>query len=306
MSKAAAGFFRKQIFAENVLRFAGGSDFHEGHIHPFYYMEMALLAGFMPWTILLPLVAIQAKRQPHALDSRFRYLLVWFIAVLVFYNFPQSKRGVYLLCLYPAFATLVAIYVCDAVARPEVASGWVRGTIRLCGFALLLAGAAMLVAFAILLRGPRRQPVYLPRLTCAPPPFRASCAEPSWSNGSFRGDAARGHRAGSPDTHSPTDRTDRNRSCRPRWSSSRLRSTSSSCPPSPTLFRSRDFTDHAMKIVNGNRVGYLSAMNYDVAFYSRRTIPITTIRDPNRPEYLIAGGRSSMRFPVQTTAVSKS
>ncbi len=44
-------FFRKQVLTENVLRFAGGGDFHEGHIHPFYYMELALLAGFMPWTI---------------------------------------------------------------------------------------------------------------------------------------------------------------------------------------------------------------------------------------------------------------
>jgi hypothetical protein len=43
--------------------------------------------------------------------------------------------------------------------------------------------------------------------------------------------------------------------------------------------------------VNGNRVGYLSALNYDVAFYSQRTIPITSIRDPNLPEYLI-GWRS--------------
>jgi hypothetical protein len=53
----------------------------------------------------------------------------------------------------------------------------------------------------------------------------------------------------------------------------------------------KDFTDHAMKIVDRNRVGYLSAMNYDVAFYSRRTIPIVSIRDPNLPEYLI-GWRS--------------
>ena len=40
----------------------------------------------------------------------------------------------------------------------------------------------------------------------------------------------------------------------------------------------KDFTDHTMKIVNGNRVGYLNALNYDVAFYSRRTIPIVSTR----------------------------
>ena len=61
-------FFRKQILTENLLRFAGGGDFHEGHIHPFYYMELAFLAGFMPWTILLPIVGVEAARAPRAID----------------------------------------------------------------------------------------------------------------------------------------------------------------------------------------------------------------------------------------------
>ena len=92
--EGGAGFFRKQILAENVLRFAGGSDFHEGHIHPFYYMEMALLAGFMPWTILLPIVGIQAKRQPHTLDPRLRYVMIWFItrARLLQLSAKQTRR----------------------------------------------------------------------------------------------------------------------------------------------------------------------------------------------------------------------
>ncbi|MGH7924858.1 MAG: hypothetical protein ACREQH_09755, partial [Candidatus Binatus sp.] len=50
----------------------------------------------------------------------------------------------------------------------------------------------------------------------------------------------------------------------------------------------RDFTDHALKIVDGSSVGYLGALNYDVAFYSRRTIPIVAQRDSDLPEYLIA------------------
>ena len=50
----------------------------------------------------------------------------------------------------------------------------------------------------------------------------------------------------------------------------------------------RDFTDHAMKVVDGSTVGYLNALNYDVAFYSRRTIPIVSLKDPTLPRYLIA------------------
>ena len=43
-----------------------------------------------------------------------------------------------------------------------------------------------------------------------------------------------------------------------------------------------------MKVVDDGSVGYLNALNYDVAFYSRRTIPIVSIKDPDLPQYLIA------------------
>ncbi len=43
-----------------------------------------------------------------------------------------------------------------------------------------------------------------------------------------------------------------------------------------------------MKAVDGGTVGYLNALNYDVAFYSRRTIPIVSQKDPDLPDYLIA------------------
>ena len=138
------GFFRKQILTENLLRFAGGSDFHEGHIHPFYYMELALLAGFMPWTFLLPIVGVQAARVPRPLDPRLKYILVWFAAVLIFYNLPQSKRGVYLLCMYPAFATLVAIYLSRPSCGLTPAATWPTGLARCAGFAMLLSGSAAL------------------------------------------------------------------------------------------------------------------------------------------------------------------
>jgi hypothetical protein len=50
----------------------------------------------------------------------------------------------------------------------------------------------------------------------------------------------------------------------------------------------KDFTEDAMKVVDDSPVGYLGALNYDVAFYSRRTIPIVSQKDPEIPQYLIA------------------
>ncbi|MGD0119056.1 MAG: glycosyltransferase family 39 protein, partial [Candidatus Binatus sp.] len=150
------GFFHKQILTENVLRFAGGGDFHEGHIHPFYYMELALLTGFMPWTIVLPIVGVGAMHAPRPLDSRFKYFLVWFAAVLIFYNLPQSKRGVYLLCMYPALATLFAVYIRQAIAHPAPARVLVHWISRLSGFAMLMLGSAALVALAMLFTSPAK------------------------------------------------------------------------------------------------------------------------------------------------------
>lgn len=285
-------FFRKQILTENVLRFAGGSDFHEGHLHPFYYMELALLAGFMPWTILLPAVAIQTARQPRALDPRLKYILVWFIAVLVFYNFPQSKRGVYLLSLYPAFATLVAIYVSDAVARPESARTCVRWTIRLSGFAMLLIGAAALVALAMLFFRPQPVGELLAAMNVRAAAFQRvlyRTAEEQWFVSAAMPLAVIGVGLFLIRTH-------------PRIERMVLGVTAAMVfitvavnvvvvPAIANTLSLRDFTDHAIKIVDGNRVGYLNALNYDVAFYSRRTIPISSVRDPNMPEYLI-GWRS--------------
>jgi hypothetical protein len=49
-----------------------------------------------------------------------------------------------------------------------------------------------------------------------------------------------------------------------------------------------NFTDHAMKMIDGKRAGYLAALNYDIAFYSKRTMPIVSLKEPVLPEYLFA------------------
>jgi len=286
------GFFRKQILAENVLRFAGGSDFHEGHFHPFYYMEMALLAGFMPWTILLPAVAVQAARQPRTLDPRLKYIFIWFISVLVFYNIPQSKRGVYLLCLYPALATLAAIYIRDAASHPESTRTWVRWIMRLSGGAFLLIGAAALGSFAILIVRPQAAADLLAAMDVRAPSFQRifrRVVEERWFVSAAMPLGVLGVGIFLIRTQSRIERMVLG------FAAAMVFITVTAnvvvVPAIANTLSLKDFTDHAMKIVDRNRVGYLSAMNYDVAFYSRRTIPIVSIRDPNLPEYLI-GWRS--------------
>jgi 4-amino-4-deoxy-L-arabinose transferase-like glycosyltransferase len=282
-------FFRKQILAENLLRFAGGGDFHEGHLHPFYYMELALFAGFMPWTILLPIVGIQAARAPRVLDPRFKYFLIWFATVLIFFNLPQSKRGVYLLCMYPAFATLVAIYIQKTVVRPEPARACVRWIARLSGFAMLLLGSASLVALAMLVVRPTDFTDLLQAANIgAPafPPVLTATVRKHWMLALAMPLAVVVLGVRLLVTQPLVERMVLAIAAAMVFITVAVNVVV--VPAIANTLSLKDFTGHTMKVVGDRPVGYLGALNYDVAFYSRRTIPIVSQKDPNMPEYLIA------------------
>jgi 4-amino-4-deoxy-L-arabinose transferase-like glycosyltransferase len=282
-------FFRKQILAENLLRFAGGSDFHEGHIHPFYYMELALFAGFLPWTILLPFVCVRAARAPRAVDPRLKYIVVWFAAVLIFYNLPQSKRGVYLLCMYPALATLVAIYVRDGVVHPEPSCGCAHWIARLSGLAMLLLGGASLIALAMLVARPQAFAGLLQAAGIRAPAFPRILTSTVAENWVL--DLALPLAVAALGVFLIFTRPRIERIVLAIAAAMVFTVVAVNVVVVPAIANTlslRDFTDHAMKIVDDSPVGYLGALNYDVAFYSRRTIPIVSQRNPEMPEYLIA------------------
>jgi len=293
-------FFRKQILTENLLRFAGGGDFHEGHIHPFYYMELALLAGFIPWTILLPIVGVQAARRPRALNPRLKYFIVWFAAVLIFYNLPQSKRGVYLLCMYPAFATLVAIYVRETIVRPEPARTCVRWIARLSGFAMLLLGSAGLVALAMLVARPNEFADLLQAADIRAPAFPrvlSSTVGEHWMLAIAMPVAVVVLGVRLIVTRPLVERIVLTIAAAMVFIT--LAVNVVVVPAIANTLSLRDFTDHAMKVVDDSRVGYLGELNYDVAFYSRRTIPIVS-QSPDMPGYLIVWRSLFDSFPAAT------
>ncbi len=102
-------FFRKQVLAENLFTFLDNPDFGGGHRHGPFYLPGTLLLGLLPWSILLPGVVARlwrARTEMSPRDARV-YLLVWIAVVLAFYSVAASKRGVYLLSLYPAVALLI-------------------------------------------------------------------------------------------------------------------------------------------------------------------------------------------------------
>jgi len=141
-------FVRKQIFAENLFRFFHSDEFHEGHAHPFYYLEGALAAGFLPWTLIAPPVVLEYIRRPLK-NPRLRYLATWCVVVLVFYSFPRSKRGAYLLALYPALALLFGVAIARASAASD-RSRWIVGLSKGAGVVFVAAAAAGIAALVAL------------------------------------------------------------------------------------------------------------------------------------------------------------
>ncbi len=148
-------FVRKQLLAENFYRLFARSDVPTGHVHPFYYVEGALIAGFMPWSPLAALALLRYWQRPFQVTARFSYILVWFAAVLIFYNLPHSKRGVYLLALYPALSSLVAITLSAPMERPSsTLQHWTSHVGRAAGGLFIAAGIGTVIGWVMLVCWP--------------------------------------------------------------------------------------------------------------------------------------------------------
>ena len=146
-------FFRKQVLAENVFTFIDNPDFGGGHRHGPSYLLGALLLGLLPWTVLLPGVAARLWRRRAEMsgDDARVYLLVWIAVVLGFYSLAASKRGVYLLSLYPAVALLIGWWW-DAQRTADVdAQRWLARVLGVLAWPVL--GIAGLVLLAVLAEG---------------------------------------------------------------------------------------------------------------------------------------------------------
>lgn len=133
-------FLAKQILKENVMRVLDAEAAEDGHIAPFWYYAPLLMAGLAPWSLFVPGLAagaIRAARRtressspraegaerwedpvgappppgPFAIsgfDPHTVFALVWAVLPFAMFSVAGSKRGVYLLPAYPAYAMLVA------------------------------------------------------------------------------------------------------------------------------------------------------------------------------------------------------
>lgn len=114
VSHANPGFARFFFIHEHFERFLTTEHHRSG---PWWYFVPYLLAGFLPWTTLLPALIIQGcRRDGRAPVQHDRILLVWVAFVFLFFSVSGSKLPSYILPMFPALALLAGHHL--AQRRP--------------------------------------------------------------------------------------------------------------------------------------------------------------------------------------------
>jgi len=105
--KANPEFFQKFFIYEHYTRFTTKQ---LGRYQPWYYFVPILLAGMLPWTLLMFDTLISTWRDSKLPGKAFnaaRFLLVWAVFIYLFFSVSDSKLPSYLLPIFPALALLM-------------------------------------------------------------------------------------------------------------------------------------------------------------------------------------------------------
>jgi len=97
-------FLNETLLHQTIDRFAKGSS----HIRPVYYFFSNFPVDFLPWFLFLPGAIVYGfSEKKEGVSRAFLFLLIWFVAIFLFFSLSRGKRAIYLLPLYPAASLLV-------------------------------------------------------------------------------------------------------------------------------------------------------------------------------------------------------
>ncbi len=112
----------------------------QGHPEPFYYYLTTFPLEALPWSIFIIPAFYSLYQKRNELPDLVKLSPVWFIAIFIIFSIVGSKRGLYLLQLYPAFALIIAWFFGKHLEKPEN-SFWGLKIPAIClGLLLLIAG----------------------------------------------------------------------------------------------------------------------------------------------------------------------
>ncbi len=125
--KQGGDAFLDVVWAENFGRFLSSDNleirYNLGHEEPVWYNFITLIAGFIPWTLMLLFSLFGLKyslRIPGiktlwknflSMDKIKLFSIVASVIIFVFYCIPEGKRSVYLMPVYPFIAIFLSQYL---------------------------------------------------------------------------------------------------------------------------------------------------------------------------------------------------
>src|SRR3989338_2179793 len=110
-------FFERFFIYEHFQRFT--TTVH-GRYHPWHYFIPILLAGALPWTVLMFDAMFNTLRDSKLPDRTFnsaRFLLIWAVFIYVFFSISCSKLPSYLLPMFPVLALLMGRRIAEMRGR---------------------------------------------------------------------------------------------------------------------------------------------------------------------------------------------
>lgn len=120
--------FLALVMEENFGRMANTMSY-ESCVNPWYYNIITLVGGYVPWTLLLVFSLFtlawrkcgvllmpaqwwkRLTEKVRSMDPVDLFAAVSILVIFLFYCFPQSKRSVYLMPVYPFIAYFLARYI---------------------------------------------------------------------------------------------------------------------------------------------------------------------------------------------------
>ena len=115
--KANPEFFQKFFIYEHYLRFT--TKVHDRY-QPWYYFIPILLAGALPWTVLMVDTLVRTwkggARVPRVFSPE-RFLLIWAVFIYFFFSISSSKLPSYLLPMFPVLALLMGKHLAGMNTR---------------------------------------------------------------------------------------------------------------------------------------------------------------------------------------------
>lgn len=147
--------FTSQYFGLHIIARAS-SQIEGHHTHVWYYL-VVLLVSAPPWVLLYPSSVFAALREPKL--GSLRTFAVFALVVLVFFTIVQTRLPHYIAGVYPALSAVTGVYLAhlllSARARWQIASSR----------ALLVSGAVIVWALAVVLTAHPRKQLHSPRMS---------------------------------------------------------------------------------------------------------------------------------------------